>query len=339
MKQSILFFIAFLFTINLAAQDRHAGCATDDIHKNLYATDADYRARYDQTQKILKEKKIKNYKTVTTVSGTEYHVPVVVHVMHTGGAIGSNYNPTVATINALIAQINNGFANTYDNSSVSGTFNSVDIPIRFYLAQRDDACAATTGINRVNVTNASYIANGVGTGGMTDAALKSLIYWNDLDYYNIFIVSQINGEDGYTTTGSFTAGYAYYPVDGGNYEQDGMVCLAYSAASATSTVFIHELGHGFNLKHTFDGGSTTTCPSNTTCASDNDEVCDTEPMQQSFTCNPTGNNPCTSSPYTGGQWNYMSYNSCADRYTAGQSTRVMAVIDDIRTSYKNSAGN
>ncbi len=338
MKHYLLLILFSFSMVSLTAQEKHAICGTDDIHQNLNKTDGRYQNGYNETRAFLAKNKINKYKTVTTAAGTEYHVPVVVHVMHTGGAIGSNYNPSVATINALIAQINNGFANTFDDASIAGTFNGVNIPIRFYLAQRSDACAASTGINRVQVTNAAYVANGVGTGGMSDGALKALSYWNDLDYYNIYIVSKINGEDGYTTVGSYTAGYAYYPQLGGSYEQDGMVCLAFAAANPTSTTFIHELGHGFDLAHTFQGQSGSTCPPNGNCSADNDEICDTEPMLASFSCNPSGNNTCTSAPYAGGQWNYMSYNGCTDRFTAGQSARIMGILNSVRTSYKNSAG-
>ena len=135
------------------------------------------------------------------MSGTEYHVPVVVHVIHTGGAVGSAYNPSVATINALITQINNGFANTFNDPNTAGNFNSVDIPIRFYLAQRTENCTATTGINRIDFSsNSTYTADGVQRSstspGVPDATIKALAHWNDLDYYNIYIVNKINGVDG-----------------------------------------------------------------------------------------------------------------------------------------------
>ncbi len=344
MKQSLLFFVAFMCTATLFAQDKHSVCGAKEYHDQLYKTSQKYRDGYDEARDILRKNKIKNYKAVSTMSGTEYHVPVVVHVIHTGGGIGTNYNPSVATINALIAQINNGFANTFDDSNVSGTFNSVDIPIRFYLAQRTDDCLDTSGINRIDFSsNSTYVTSGVRRTatdpGVTDATIKGLVHWNDLNYYNIYIVNKINGEDGYTTTGSYVAGYANYPIVGGT-SSDGMVCLAYSAADATSTTFIHEMGHGFDLAHTFDGGSTTVCPSNTNCNTDNDEVCDTEPILQSFACNPTGINPCNSMNWNTqtAQWNYMSYNGCTDRFTAGQSTRVMNALNNVRTSLKNSAG-
>ncbi len=334
--------ILFLFQAVSYSQDKTAICGTDILISKEKAANTEYAKRLEETKAYLKEKNITNYKTVVTGLGTEYHVPVVVHVMHTGGIEGSNYNPSVATINAFIAQLNNGFANTFDNSSVAGTFNGVSMPIRFYLAQRDEknACVATTGINRVNMSgNATYVASGVGSPGISDATLKSGVNWNDLNYYNIYIVNKIDGEDGFTTVGSYTAGYAYYPTLGG-FQLDGMVVLAYQATFATTTVFIHEMGHSFDLPHTFDGGNTTTCPPNANCLTDNDGICDTEPIRNMFTCNPSGTNPCTGTNWTVNtvQWNYMSYNGCTDRFTNGQSIKINDVLANIRTSYKNSAG-
>ncbi|MBP6455624.1 MAG: zinc-dependent metalloprotease [Chitinophagaceae bacterium] len=342
--KKIFTLIIILFQFTSYSQVRMAVCGTDEIIAKEKAANTEYAKRLEMTKAYLKEKNITNYKTVVTGSGTEYHVPVIVHVMHTGGIEGSNYNPSVATINAFIAQLNNGFANTFDNSSVAGMFNSVSMPIRFYLAQRDESnsCSPTTGINRVDMSlNATYVASGVSAGGsgITDASLKSVVHWNDLNYYNIYIVNKINGEDGFTTVGSYIAGYAYYPVLGGQ-DVDGMVVLAYQATFANTTVFIHEMGHGFDLAHTFDGGTTTTCPANANCLTDNDGICDTEPIRNMFTCNPSGTNPCTSQNWNLNtvQWNYMSYNGCTDRFTNGQSVKINDVLANVRTSYKNSAG-
>jgi hypothetical protein len=341
MKKSVLLgFIAIVsFFYQLNAQEVH--CGTSDLHQRLLNSDPDYAQRYAKTKDFIRSLKPGQYKTVINGSNTEYHIPCVVHVIHTGGAVGTNYNPTDAAIQNFITHINEGFSNTNDVASVPGTFNSQNTTLRFYLAQRDElnSCSATTGINRVNnSSNATYVASGVGTPGITDNALKSIVHWNDLDYYNIYIVNRIDGEDGYTTVGSFTAGYAYYPLVGG-YNLDGMVVLA-QQVSVTSSTFIHEVGHSFNLIHPFEGGNATTCPANTDCNTDNDEVCDTDPCRLVFTCNPSGSNPCTGTAYSAStiQFNYMSYFGCTDRFTAGQVTRMNNVIDNIRTGYKNSGG-
>lgn len=323
------------------SQTTHPYCASDEMHSKLMNENPNFKEQYEATHAYLKQHHINNYKTVVTGTGTEYHVPVVVHVIHTGGLVGSIYNPSDASIISFINHINDGFANLNDEPAVSGTYNSVNIPIRFYLAQRDElsSCSATTGINRFNnAGNATYVASGVGSPGISDASLKSLIHWNDLDYYNIYIVNKIDGVDGNCAPCTYTAGYAQYPVLGGS-KTDGMVVLA-TQVSVTSTVFIHEMGHGFDLKHPFEGGGSGVCPANGNCVTDNDEVCDTDPIQLDFACNPSGNNPCTGTNWnlSTTQFNYMSYFGCTDRFTAGQAIRVNDAIGLVRTGYKNSAG-
>ena len=342
MKKSVLpFLLALFFVSAVTAQEFKELCGAEGMHNEQYANNGQYKEAYERTQAYLKKIGVANYKTVTTMSGTEYHVPIVVHVIHTGGALGSIYNPSDAQVNAFVARINNGFNNLLDHASVPGAYNSVSIPLRFYLAQRDEAssCAATTGINRINFSsNAAYVSNGVNrsaTGGVSDGTIKALAHWNDLNYYNIYIINKIDNNDG--TVGSYVAGYANYPTLGGS-RTEGMVVLSTVSASTTSTTIIHELGHAFNLRHTFQGGGTSTCATNTSCATQGDLVCDTEPIYQSIACNPSGNNPCTSAPYNGTQFNYLTYTSCRDRFTAGQSTRMLSALNTIRTSYKNSAG-
>jgi hypothetical protein len=337
----IIQFLLFVVCLNCSqgVYGQEAHCGTSQLHQQLLQQDPNYAAQFNKTKAYLHRTKLDHSKTVINGLNTEYHIPCVVHVIHTGAAVGTNYNPTDAAIQAFLDHVNNGFSNANDVGSVPGTFNSVNTPFRFYLAKRNDisTCVSTTGINRIdNSSNATYVSAGVGTGGITDASLKSLVHWNENDYYNIYIVNKINGEDGYTTVGGFTAGYAYYPLLGG-YSLDGMVVLAHQV-SATNSTFIHELGHAFNLIHPFEGGTTSTCPTNGDCTQENDEVCDTDPIREIYTCNPSGNNPCTSIPYasTGIQFNYMSYYGCTDRFTAGQLSRMTDVINDIRTGYKNS---
>lgn len=331
-----------LISIFAAAQEKIPTCKTDEMQKQLLENNKEYKALYEQTKAYLKEQHINNYKTVVTGSGTEYHVPVVVHVMHTGGAVGTTYNPSDVAIANFITHLNDGFSNNNDVPTVAGTYNSVAMPIKFYLAQRDElnSCSATTGINRIDMTgNATYMADGVGTPGVTDLSIKSIVHWNDLEYYNIYLVYKIDGENTANASGTYTLGYAYYPVLGG-FKQDGMIVLT-DRVTLTENTFIHEMGHGFDLAHPFEGGDASNCPPVTAggCTVDNDEVCDTDPIRLNFTCNPSGSNPCGglwSSSTT--QFNYMAYNGCTDRFTAGQGVRINDALNFVRTGYKNTAG-
>ena len=88
----------------------------------------------------------------------------------------------------------------------------------------------------------------------------------------------------------------------------------------------HELGHFFNLNHTFNG-----CDSGD-CSNSGDMVCDTPACNQPwFSCNPPGsatNSTCGETQLT---MNYMDYvnDSCMYMFTAGQATRMTAWYNTI----------
>jgi len=276
---------------------------------------------------------------VTTNSqGIMYEIPVVIHVIHTGGAVGSAYNPSDAQLLNMIDYLNATYATTwgaYPDSLSGGT----RFPIRFVLARRTPGCAATNGIIRVNGSGlAGYTAGGINldqTLGADDEDVKALSIWSNHDYYNIWVVNKIDGEDGISPASSYVAGYAYFP--GAGAARDGTVMLASKAAAGQKTL-PHEMGHAFGLYHTFQGGTTTVCPPNTNCNTDGDMICDTQPQRQSnFNC-PTDPNPCTGTSYNNVQRNIMDYSSCPDRFTPGQRTRFFSMLLSERPSLLSSLG-
>src|SRR5205085_6089100 len=92
-----------------------------------------------------------------------YTIPVVVHVMHTGGSVGSIYNPSNAQIMGAISYLNQVYAGTFPGMTapVEGG-GVVDLEIQFALAQRTPACGATNGIERLDASSLpNYVANGV----------------------------------------------------------------------------------------------------------------------------------------------------------------------------------
>lgn len=134
--------------------------------------------------------------------------------MHTGGAVGTIYNPTDAQITGAINYLNQVFAGTYPGmqAPVEGG-GVVDMDVQFGLAQRTPSCGATNGIDRVDASSLpNYVTNGVNaqtSSGCPELTMKNLSRWNTSDYYNIWIVNKIDGADG--TSGQFIAGFAYFP--------------------------------------------------------------------------------------------------------------------------------
>lgn len=313
-------------------------CGFDQKHQQLMNTDPAYANAVNQFK--VNWNALQNTSALITTlpnGDTVYEIPVVIHVIHTGGPLGSIYNPLDATLINMIDYLNQSFAATwpaYPDTMSGGT----RVPIKFVLAQRDPNCAATTGINRVDGSGlAGYLTDGMdhGTSGAPELQVKALSRWPNTQYYNIWVVNMLDGNDG--TSGSFTAGFAYFP--GAPADRDGTVILATQAQAGRKTL-PHEMGHAFDLYHTFQGASP--CPPLAPCATTGDEVCDTEPHSQSpvGTCpNPTGTNPCTGNSRNHVTENFMDYSNCPLlRFTPGQRERMMLALTTQRASLITSLG-
>jgi hypothetical protein len=319
-------------------------CGFDQQHHQLLRNSTAYAQSVQASDARLNQMAQMNSLIVNTPNGPVYQIPVVVHVVHTGGALGSIYNPTDATITGMINYLNATYAATWP-SYPSATTGGTAFPVEFVLAKRAPGCVTTNGIERINgatLLGTNYTSFGVrrsGTNGIADATVKATSNWNHDDYYNIWVVNKIDGQDG--TFGTFVAGYAYF--QGAPNGLDGTIMLATQAVAGEITL-PHEIGHAFNLYHIFEGddpgstGSATQCPIETNCATQNDMVCDTEPMRRSpFNC-PSGINSCTGVLYANGQRNFMDYSNCQDRFTPGQRTRWINALTSLRPSLISSLG-
>ncbi len=304
----ILLIISLLF-FQIQGKGQHAECGTDYIHNNRMENDSAYWKQIDSIESQVEA--ITQNHTNNKLTSTVYTIPVVVHVIHLGEAIGTGSNISDIQIQQAIAGLNTRFR----NSNGLG----VDIELEFCLANKAPNGNSTNGINRVNGSSvANYTANGITPTGNTcsgavETTIKDLSRWPVSDYYNIWVVNKI-------CNGGFV-GYASYPV-GGLY--DGLVIVSTSMTSTSGTL-PHEVGHGFFLYHTFNGdGGNISCPVDTNCIINGDRVCDTPPHKQGD-CGTT--NPCPSNGvWDNSRYNYMAYCPLVNRFTQGQKDRIRATV-------------
>ncbi|HVU94938.1 MAG TPA: zinc-dependent metalloprotease [Puia sp.] len=284
------------------------------------------------------------------VLSSSYEIPVVVHVIHTGGDIGTIYNPTDAQITGAIDYLNQVYNGTWPGLVTTG-LGAGDLGIQFVIAQRDPNCNPTNGINRIDGSSvAGYVSGGINvhtTLGTNEINIKNLSRWDNTQYYNVWIVNKIDGNDG--TSGQFVAGYAYLP--GAPSTIDGIVMLATQMVAGQKTL-PHEIGHAFGLYHPFQGSTDVTqCPPATynDCTQDGDQVCDTDPISENinsttgvvdFTCRSGANSCAGGNPYTAAtESNFMNYTNCFTLFTPGQAARLQAfAASPYRSSLTTSLG-
>ena len=260
-------------------------------------------------------------------------IPVVVHVLHTGESIGDGSNISDAQVQSAITALNEDFRK---QDGTNGDGDGVDVGVEFCLALRDPEGNSTNGIIRTDASSVpSYADEGISVGqgtGADEVTLKSISVWPKDDYLNIWLVNEIEDNDG----GSGIQGFAYFPF---NSVKDGVTILHnsfgtvgnlknYTDMNRTTT---HEVGHFLGLYHTFQ--NSTDCDE-TNCESQGDRVCDTPVTVINSSCN---------SPECSGTQqveNYMDYTgqACKNMFSEGQKVRMRYTLFEERTSLLESLG-
>ena len=330
---SVIIFLGF----NTYAQSTiFEKCGFDHKH-DLHLQDTSY-------QKLIQssENRLNSYLATprTRSSNNIYTIPVVVHVLHLGESVGVGTNISDAQIQSAIINLND----VYRGQTISSP---VDFEIEFALAQQDPNCTAHSGINRINASAVpNYLTGGVdyyNDGGEADEdVLKDLSRWPETEYFNIWIVSEIENNNG----GFGIQGYANF-FTGSAYEGSVMMATVFgfdpsnsqptynlNAPRDNSTV-VHEFGHYLHLHHTFKGdgdadnnGIGDACPGDVTVGVDSDGCSDTEPHKRyTSQCKSGSLNDCTGAIFNDNSAkNYMSYASCQDRLTNDQKNRSRAML-------------
>jgi len=238
--------------------------------------------------------------------GSLYIIPVVFHIIHNNGPENIG-NDQIFDVMRVLNEDFNKQNSDWDNVVLTFLDRVGDIGIEFRLATIDPSGNCTNGITRT----VSALTNDGGSD------MKALIQWPRNKYVNVWVSASANGSAGYT----FRPGSAqFYP------EEDGIVLQhTYTGSIGTSTLgrsrtLTHEMGHFFNLKHTWGNGNDPELPSN--CDQD-DDVSDTP--------NSVGWTTCTLSGASCGSLdnveNFMDYSYCSKMFTAGQGTRMIAALN------------
>lgn len=282
-------------------------------------------------EKTLQERieQIKKLERTGRLADVVLTIPVVVHVVHAGEAVGTGRNISEAQVKAQLETLNEDFRRKPGTRGFNDNANGADIEIEFCLAAINPTGGTITerGIDRVN--GASNFGKSTWSKADIDGVLKPNTFWDPEKYFNIWVVDFAASDDR-------LLGYAQFPSqstlpglspNSGAGSTDGVVIRYQSFGNAEKGNFpvmqapynlgrtlTHEVGHWLGLIHIWGDAN---------CG--NDFVDDTPTQASESRGCQKGRVSCGG---TNMVENYMDYSddACFNIFTRGQKTRMRAVM-------------
>jgi hypothetical protein len=265
-----------------------------------------------------------------STAATTYTLPVVVHIIHNGEAVGTGANISQAQVLSQLAVLNEDYRNrNADGTQVPSVFQPLraDAQFQFVPAVRDPSGAllAEPGIDRVDATAKGFAAPPYAVAD-AEAIIKPATDWDPTQYVNIWVMNLGSGILGYAQFPDNTAGLGGLSPLGGDAATDGVV-ITYSAFGRVGTLtapynqgrtLTHEMGHWLGLIHTWG---------DTDCGND---YCADTPTQQTgnYGCPTFPHVTCSNGPSGDMFMNYMDYvdDACMHLFSSDQKDRMQAVL-------------
>lgn len=306
---------------NMVAQHR-VRCGADEVRRSMLQ-------RHPELGRQLEEahERIVNYERQNILPPTRniITIPVVVHVIHDGDAIGSGENISDAQIFSQIAVLNADYRRrNADTSNTPAIFRPVaaDVEVEFCLAQRDPLGNPTSGIVRHNYGQSSYTDI-----DMYDYVIPQTI-WDRDKYLNIY-TARLGGSTadllGYSSTPGYPASTDAVVINFRYFGTTGNVQAPYNKGRTVT----HEVGHWLGLLHTWglSGG-----------CFDDDNINDTPVSDQPYYGCPSY--PQISCGSEDMFMNFMDYtnDACMNIFTKGQKNRIQSVLGSVRAFIQWSEG-
>ena len=304
-------------------------CATEEINAQIQAELKRLNPGYNPNRSTNERPA-----TALRTTATTYTLPVIVHIIHSGEAVGVGTNISPLQVQSQLDVLNEDYRNTNaDGSLVPNVYQPLrgDMQIQFVPAKYDPNgnVLAEPGIDRVNRSTKGWNAPPY-TMAYINSTVKPGSYWDPSRYINIWTTDMSGGILGYAQFPDNAAGLGGLNASGGAANTDGVVILYSSYGSSSrypggiylppydkGRTLTHELGHWFSLRHIWGDA---------TCGND---FCSDTPTQQTSSSGCPTFPRVTCSNVTGDMtMNYMDYSNdlCLYMFTQGQKDRMQAVM-------------
>lgn len=320
--------LAFSLTLGLFAQNAppHRTCGTE-------LPGAEWDAWFNQ-----KVEEYKLNKALGKVQAASITIPVIVHVIHGGQAVGTHPNISQNQVNSQITVLNDDFAGVGLNvgnlaATAFSAIGAANCDITFCPAEKDPngVSLAQPGIDRVNYSsngwaNPTSFSSSTSFRNYMDGTVKPATIWDPSRYLNVWVsdVSNAAGLLGYATFPA-ASNLTGIPGSTGSASTDGV--WIWSRAYGTIGVFApyhkgrtatHEIGHWVGLRH-INGDAA--------CGND---FCNDTPLQQNlnFGCPNYPKISCSNGPAGEMFMNFMDYcdDLCLYMFTPDQNARIQTAM-------------
>ncbi len=262
-----------------------------------------------------------------------YQIPVVVHVVHNGEAVGTGTNISYAAIQSQIDVLNEDFRRLAGTNGYNTHPDGADTHIEFCLAKRRPDGSpfpnGEDGVNRINRNTAGFSAPPYSS-AYVNATIKPYCTvtqnWSPARYMNFWSVNLSGGLLGYAQFPTTVLGGMGCGTQSAN--TDGVVMLYSSIGKSTVTgqpapynegrTATHEIGHWLGLRHIWGDSPN--------CAVD-DYCLDTPPSDAANYGCATTHQSCGSLDMV---QNYMDYSDdiCMNIFTKDQRMRMRTVLEN-----------
>jgi hypothetical protein len=354
MKKLNLLFLTLALNLNFFAQQQQEPIFSTESDESMCGTKVPSKEWDEWFNKKVEERKLALQSGKAML--VNYQIPVIVHVIHFGQAVGTYPNISNAQILSQINALNLDFAGTgYNYTNCPAPFVPLiaNTGVQFCMALSDPAGSLipVPGIERINAagngwTDPATLSSPTQITNLFDNTIKPATIWDPTKYFNIWISAKAQdpGLLGYST---FPVGTSLTGIPGGftgSATTDGVWVYAKTFGQLNGTLYanydkgkvlVHEAGHWLGLRHMWGDGN---------CLTD---YCNDTPWHKAATNSP---NACPVTPYLanecgpgqspdGRMWmNYMDYtdDDCMYMFTPDQVARIQTAMS--QGTYRNLLG-